>query len=67
MPVVDVQCDEIWGFVGMKEKTRQRIVKGDGDPTAERAAFAGSRFTPAYDEAHAEPLWVELTCAVGER
>lgn len=23
MPVVDVQCDEIWGFVKMKEKTRQ--------------------------------------------
>ncbi|QEL16463.1 IS1/IS1595 family N-terminal zinc-binding domain-containing protein [Limnoglobus roseus] len=22
MAVVDVQCDEIWGFVGMKEKTR---------------------------------------------
>jgi transposase-like protein/IS1 family transposase len=22
MPVVDVQCDEIWGFVGMKERTR---------------------------------------------
>jgi len=24
VPVVDVQCDEIWGFVGMKEKTRVR-------------------------------------------
>jgi IS1 family transposase len=24
VPVVDVQCDEIWGFVGMKEKTRTR-------------------------------------------
>ena len=24
MPVVDVQCDEVWGFVGMKEKTRMR-------------------------------------------
>lgn len=24
VPVVDVQCDEIWGFVGMKEKTRKR-------------------------------------------
>ena len=22
LPVVDVRCDEIWGFVGMKEKTR---------------------------------------------
>jgi len=27
MPVVDVQCDEIWGFVGMKEKTRKRLKK----------------------------------------
>src|SRR5262249_23207606 len=24
MPVADVQCDEVWGFVGMKEKTRTR-------------------------------------------
>ena len=24
LPVVDVQCDEIWSFVGMKEKTRLR-------------------------------------------
>lgn len=22
--VVDIQCDEVWGFVGMKEKTRER-------------------------------------------
>ena len=22
VPVIDVQCDEVWGFVGMKEKTR---------------------------------------------
>ena len=24
MKVKDVQCDEVWGFVGMKEKTRKR-------------------------------------------
>lgn len=24
LPVVDVQCDEVWGFVQMKEKRRQR-------------------------------------------
>src|SRR5262245_23380854 len=24
LPVVDVQCDEVWGFVSMKEKTRLR-------------------------------------------
>jgi transposase-like protein/IS1 family transposase len=25
VPVDDVQCDEVWGFVGMKEKTRLRL------------------------------------------
>jgi len=24
MPVADVQCDEVWGFVGMKQKTKVR-------------------------------------------
>jgi transposase-like protein len=28
MLVDDVQVDEIWGFVGMKEKTRQRFYAG---------------------------------------
>jgi transposase-like protein/IS1 family transposase len=26
MPVYDVQCDEIWGFVGMKEKTKKKQI-----------------------------------------
>jgi transposase-like protein len=25
LPVADVQCDEVWGFVGCKEKTRLRL------------------------------------------
>ena len=25
LPAEDVQCDELWGFVGMKEKTRKRL------------------------------------------
>jgi transposase-like protein/IS1 family transposase len=25
IPARDVQCDELWGFVGMKEKTRKRL------------------------------------------
>jgi transposase-like protein/IS1 family transposase len=29
IPVADVQVDEIWGFVGCKEKTRQRKNKGE--------------------------------------
>jgi transposase-like protein/IS1 family transposase len=28
-PVDDIQCDEIWGFVGCKEKTRQRREYGE--------------------------------------
>jgi transposase-like protein/IS1 family transposase len=31
VPVRDVQCDEMWGYVGMKEKTKKRKV--DADPT----------------------------------
>lgn len=48
----------------LKERTRQRIVKGDGDPASETAAFAGSRFSLSYDPANAAPLWVELTCPI---
>jgi len=28
LPVADVQVDEVWGFVGMKEKTRERFYAG---------------------------------------
>jgi len=31
VPVVDVQCDEIWGFVKMKEKTRKRKHPDEAD------------------------------------
>jgi transposase-like protein/IS1 family transposase len=31
LPVVDVQVDEIWGFVRMKEKTRQRTRPGQSE------------------------------------
>jgi transposase-like protein/IS1 family transposase len=30
LPATDVECDEIWGFIGCKEKTRQRMQYGDG-------------------------------------
>jgi len=51
----------------LKEKTRDRIVQGDGPPTDEAARFtaAGSIFTPAYADATADPLWVELSMVVG--
>jgi IS1 family transposase len=29
LPATDIQCDEIWGFVGCKEKTRQRLGYGE--------------------------------------
>lgn len=29
VPVREVECDELWGFVGMKEKTRQRLGRGE--------------------------------------
>ena len=25
--VTEVECDEMWGFIGMKEKTRERITE----------------------------------------
>ena len=25
VPVTEVECDEMWGFIGMKEKTRERL------------------------------------------
>jgi len=40
LPVADVQVDEIWGFVGMKEKARKakypaEVELGDGGPLVE--------------------------------
>ena len=45
----------------LKEKCRDRIVRGDGDPAAERAAFGApaSRFSITHGPG-ADPLWVEL-------
>lgn len=37
VPVRDVQCDEVWGFVGCKEKTRQR--KGYGEDMGDAYCF----------------------------
>lgn len=45
----------------LKAKTAQRIVRGDGDLAAERAAFANSIFTLDYAaDDPADPLWVSL-------
>lgn len=46
-------------FNRLTEKTRGRIILGDGDPTHERKAFGGSLFSLGYDETADDPLWVE--------
>lgn len=49
----------------LKEKCRNRIVRGDGDPAAERTAFSApaSRFSITYGP-EADPLWVELATKI---
>ncbi len=37
LPAMDVECDEIWGFVGCKEKTRQR--RGYGEDHGDAYCF----------------------------
>ncbi len=51
MPVADVQCDEVWGFVGMKEKTRLRNKAEDhevGDAYCFTAIERGSKLLLAF-------------------
>ena len=45
----------------LRQRTRERILRGDGDPAAERAAFEAVRslFDLTYDRA-TPPLWVEV-------
>lgn len=47
----------------LREKTRERIIQGDGDRVTEDANFKGdkSRFELKYDEETPDPLWAELT------
>src|SRR5205085_4923694 len=39
--VKQVQCDEIWGFVGMKEATRKRQGRKDEDGIGDAYCFTG--------------------------
>lgn len=46
----------------LQAKTAGRILKGDGDPKLEKAAFKTSIFEPAYDsKLPTDPRWVSLT------
>lgn len=50
----------------LKTRTRSRILRGDGEPKVEAAAFADApqRFDLSYADKTKVPLWVELTLAV---
>lgn len=52
-------------YARLKEKTRGRIVRGDGDPATEAAAFkaADGRFALAFGTGE-QPLWAEVTMKV---
>ena len=55
LPVHDVQVDEIWGFVGMKEKTRQNLGRGEeyGSSGPANSDSSGVRPPPlGYDPHH---------------
>jgi IS1 family transposase len=39
--VKDVQCDEIWGYVGLKEKTKNRLGNDDDDTLGDAYCFVG--------------------------
>src|ERR1044072_3732629 len=39
--VKDVQCDEIWGYVSMKEKTKSRLGRFDEDELGDAYCFVG--------------------------
>ena len=47
----------------LKEKTRQRVITGDGAPARERQEFTGARslFDVSYQPDTSDPLWVELS------
>ena len=53
-------------YARLKEKTRSRIIRGDGDVAAEQAAFeaAGGRFAARYADDDT-PLWAELSLDCG--
>jgi IS1 family transposase len=50
LPAMDVQCDEIWDFIGMKEKTRQRRLYSEefGDVYTFTAMERTSKLLLAY-------------------
>lgn len=49
-------------YTRLKSKTAERILRGDGDLAAERAAFANSLFKLNYaDNDPKDPLWVSLS------
>jgi transposase-like protein/IS1 family transposase len=61
VPVTEVECDEMWGFIGMKEKTRERLKRGDefGDCYAYVAMERNTKLVLTYhvDKRSSEGTW----------
>jgi len=62
VPVEEVECDEMWGFIGMKEKTRERLNRGEefGDCYAYVAMERNTKLVLTYhvDKRSSEGTWV---------
>jgi len=61
VPVTEVECDEMWGFIGMKEKTRERLDRGQefGDCYAYVAMERNTKLVLTYhvDKRSSEGTW----------
>jgi transposase-like protein/IS1 family transposase len=59
--VTEVECDEMWGFIGMKEKTRERLDRGEefGDCYAYVAMERNTKLVLTYhvDKRSSEGTW----------
>lgn len=62
LPAVDVECDEIWGFIGCKEKTRTRAGYGEeyGDAYCFTAIERTSKLLLAWHLGRRTPSDTEL-------
>lgn len=66
--VKEVQCDEIWGFIGMKEKTKKRQGRDDENDLGDSYTFVGmERHTKLVLAWHLGRRTVEDTVAFTEK
>lgn len=61
VPVAEVECDEMWGFIGCKEKNRERLRRGEefGDCYAYVAMERNTKLVLTYhvDKRSSEGTW----------